>query len=183
MSHRIDDFPTRGLLGVADSLAYRVGEIERHFHNWERWMLLAAVPSATHKADRIGATVDSKAPFVLTSGNDTWGAWVQVLGSADTPVIPAMVKFDVHRILVVTTNQAAIWFLQLAFGATAAEALTANTFCSVVYNPAGASDKTAPVDVLTRRQTAGTLAWARGWCVGANAKTISIMFGLHEYEG
>lgn len=185
MSHRIDDYATRGLLGTADSLAYRVAELERHMHNWERWMCKAAAgtESATHLADRIGATADSKVAFTLTSGIDTWGAWVQILGSADTPVVAGMAKWDLHRILITTTNQVAIWFMQLAFGASGADALTANTFCSFVYNPAGPTDKTAPIDVLTRRQANGTLAWARAWSVGANAKTISFMFGLHEYEG
>lgn len=183
MSHKIDDLATRGLSGTADSLAYRVGELERHFHNWERWMCVAAVPSDTHKADRIGATATSTAAFTLTSGNDTWGAWLQILGSGDTPVVAGQIKYDVHRILITTTNQVAVWFIQLAFGASGADALTANTFCSFVYNPAGPTDKTSPIDVLTRRQANGTLAWARAWAVGANGKTISFMFGLHEYEG
>ena len=34
-----------------------------------------------------------------------------------------------------------------------------------------------------RRQAVGTKAWARCWCVGNNAKTLTIMFGVHEYEG
>ena len=186
MSHRIDDYPTRGLLGTADSLAYRIGEVERHFHNWERWLCKAAAgtESATHLADRIGVTADSYAPFVLTSGNpNTWGAWVQLLGSGDTPVIAGMAKFDVHRILVTTTNQTGIWFVQLAFGASGAAALTAETFSSIVYVSEGPGDRSSPIEVFTRRQAAGTLMWARAWSVSANPKTLALMFGLHEYEG
>ena len=178
-----DTVTTTGLLGTDDSLAYRLGEIERHFHNWERWMCAAVTPSGTHFADRIGAVAGAYAPFVATSGNDTWGAWLQILGSGDTPVVVGQTKFDLHRVLVTTTNQVAIWLLQFGFGASGAAALTANTFCSVVYSPAATTDRTVPIDIITRRQAAGTLAWARGWCVGSNAKTVSFMFGLHEYEG
>jgi len=185
MSHRIDDYPTRGLLGTADSLAYRIGEVERHFHNWERWLCLAAAgtATATHFADRIGATAASYAPFVLTAGNDTWGAWVQLLGVDDTPAVPAMVKFDVHRVLITTTNETGIWFVQLGFGASGAAALAADTFSSIVFVSEGPGDRSSPIEVFTRRQAAGTLMWARAWAVGADGKTLSLMFGLHEYEG
>ncbi len=181
MSHKIDDLATMGLLGVDNSLAYRVGEIERHFHNWERWLCAAAVPSATHIADRIGST--GTAAFTVTSGNNTWGNWLQILGSADTPVVAGQVKYDLHRVLMTTTNQVGLWFFQFAFGASGAAALAAESYCSIIFNPVSNTDKTDAIDVLTRRQTAGTLAWARAWSVGANAKTLSFMFGLHEYEG
>jgi len=183
MSHKIDDLATLGLLGTNNSLAYRVGEIERHFHSYERWMCAAAVPSATHIADRIGATAASKAALVVTSGNDTWGNWLQILGADDTPVVAGGVKFDLHRIMITTTNQTGVWFLQFAFGATGADALAANTFCSLVFVSEGPGDRASPIDIQTRRVDAGSLAWARAWSVGNNAKTIAIMFGLHEYEG
>ena len=183
MSHRIDNYRTRGLLGTVDSLAYRVAEIERHLHSYERWLCKAATPSATHFADRIGAEAGSTAGFEITSGNNTWGAWLQILGSGDTPVVAGGVKYDLHRLTTITTDSVTTWFIQLGFGVSGAQALTDNTYCSVVYVPAGASDKTVPIEIMTRRQNAGTLAWARGWSVGANGKKVSFMIGLHEYEG
>jgi hypothetical protein len=173
-----------GLGATADSLAYGIGEIERHFHGWDRWMCAAAVPNGeVHVADRIGATATSTAAFTLTAGNDTWGAWVQVLGSSDTPVVAGGIKYDLHRVLVLVANQVSPYFIQFAFGATGAAALTANAFSSLVINPASATDKTEALPMMCRRQLAGTKAWARCWCVGANAKTLTVMFGLHEYEG
>jgi hypothetical protein len=82
---KIDVAAADGLLGVADSVAYRVADVERHLLNWERWMGLAAVPvGETHRADSI---TDNPDPFQADAGNDDWGAWLQILGSSDTPVI------------------------------------------------------------------------------------------------
>ena len=41
---KIDNLAADGLLGVEDSLAYKIAEVEKHFHNWERWIGLAAIP-------------------------------------------------------------------------------------------------------------------------------------------
>jgi hypothetical protein len=38
-------------------------------------------------------------------------------------------------------------------------------------------------DVLDRRFAASTKMWARCISIGANAKTIIIYVGIHEYEG
>ena len=85
MSHKIDDLATAGLLGVVNSLAYRVHEIERHLHSGARWFETAAVPDGeVHVADSIGSGAGA---FQIDAGNDTWGAWVQVLGSEDTPTV------------------------------------------------------------------------------------------------
>ena len=59
--------------------------------------------------------------------------------------------------------------------------MTDNTFSSTVINPASNTDKTDMLEFMSRRQAAGTKAWVRCWCVGANAKTLTVMFGLHEY--
>jgi len=171
-----------GLAATAGSLSYDVGELERHFHGWESWFCAAASPNAEiHVADRIGNT--GTTAFTLTAGNNTWGAWLQLLGSSDTPARTSQVKYDFHKILVTTTNQAGVWFLQFAFGASGADALTAGTYTEMVYNPASPTDKTEELPIMSRRQAAGTKAWARAWGVGSSGKTIALMFGLHEYEG
>ena len=147
-------------------------------------MCAAAVPNGeVHVADRIGATATSKTAFTITSGNDTWGSWTQILGSGDTPVVAGGVKYDLHRILVLVANTVAPYFIQVAFGATGDGAVTANTFSSLVINPASNTDKTEALPFMSRRQAAGTKAWMRCWCVGNNAKTLTVMFGLHEYKG
>ena len=167
-----------------ESMLARFEELEGHVHNWERWLCAAAVPNAgIHVADRIGATATSTSPFTLTSGNDTWGNWVQLLGSSDTPVVAGMVRYDLHRILVLVANTVSPYFIQIGFGTSGAQALTDNTFSSLVINPASNTDKTEALPFMSKQQAAGTKAWGRCWCVGSNAKTLTVMFGLHEYAG
>lgn len=179
---KIDSAATDGLAGVSNSLAYRVHEIERHFHGWERWMGLAASPSGeTHRADSI---VDNVNPFVIDAGNNTWGSWVQILGSSDTPVDTGMVKYDLHQIDIVAAETAnVVYFIQIAFGETAAGALTAGTYTELVFIPQSANGRPAPIPMISRRQNAGTKAWARNLARGTNTATLSFYIGLHEYPG
>jgi len=179
---KIDNAVTDGLAGVNNSLAYRVGEIERHMHSYESWFGLALAPNAEiHVADRLGTGID---PFVIDAGNLAWGSWVQVLGSSDTPARGSNENYDLHRMLVVaaerTTN---VYFVQFAFGASGVAALASGSYTEFAfYSPASVS-RSAPTDFQTRRQAAGTKAWARCLCRGQNTGTLSFYFGIHGYEG
>ena len=165
-----------------EPLANRLYEIERHFHGYERWMCAAVTPNAeVHVADRIGSAATAVSPITITSGNDTWGAWVQLLGSSDTPVVALNTKYDLHRFIVLVANQVSPYFIQIGFGTSGAAALAADTFSSTIINPHSNTDKTESMPFMSRRQAAGTKAWMRCWCLGANAKTLTVMFGLHEY--
>jgi len=181
MTSWLDNVATRGLLGVANSLSYRITEIERHFHHWERWFGLATAPDAeVHRGDRLGASV---APFRIDAGNNTWGAWVQILGSSDTPAIVGSVKFDPHRIEVVEAERAKPYFIQIAAGASGADALTAGTYTEYVYSPLSGVNDSGPVDFGFRRQPVGTKVWARCLSPLNDTAWIDFSFGLHEYEG
>ncbi len=82
---RVDQRTTNGLLGVSNSAAYRIHEIERHFHGRERWFGKLAVQTATDWADDNIAT-----PFVAISGNNAYGTdpgdEAQVIGTADATI-------------------------------------------------------------------------------------------------
>jgi hypothetical protein len=179
---KIDGAATDGLAGTSNSLAYRVHEIERHLHSWERWFGLSGAPSGeTHRAQRVGTTSTA---FQIDAGNNTWGSWLQVLGSSDTPAVTGQAKFDLHRIAVTAIERAnAIHFVQLAFGTSGAVALAATTYTELVFEPTVVQGRVAPIDIITRRQDAGTKAWARCWVVGQNTGTVDFFIGLHEYEG
>jgi hypothetical protein len=163
-----------------ESLAYRIMEIERHVHNWERWFGLAGTPDAeVHRADRIGTTV---APFQVDGGNNTWGSWLQILGSSDTPAEGTNAKFDLHKLMIVDCERdAAIHLVQIAAGASGEDALTAKTFTEFVYKPQATNTEELPFDVMMRRQNAGTKVWVRVWPVGQNTGTLDFFIGLHEY--
>jgi len=180
---KIDKRATDGLAGVNDSLAYRVHEIENHVHSYERWSGAAASPSGeTHVADHLHNNSSASA-FQIDAGNDTWGSWVQIIGSTDTPVNTGMVKFDFHRIQFVAIERTALYWVQFAFGETAAGALTADDFVILPFEPQSNQAKEFPIDTQTKRHTVGTKVWARCVCPGQNTATADFYYGLHEYEG
>ena len=180
---KIDSVEVDGLVGVSNSLAYKVHEIERHLHSWERWFGAAAVPiGETHVADRINET---SAPFQIDGGNDTWGAWVQILGSTDLPVVAGRVKYDPHKIVFTDSEKSGkIHKLQIAFGDSGAIALAAMDYTELVFFTSLAFPGEAlPVRLQTRRQNNATKVWARAWVVGENTGTVDFFYGLHEYVG
>jgi hypothetical protein len=187
---KIDGAATLGMGagGVSNSLAYRVHEIERHLHSYERWFGVSVDPNAeVHIADRIGKAESGGAEtaFQPDAGNDTWGNWLQILGSSDTPGAGTTNAFyDLHRILVTQVEEAnSLYFVQIAFGASGAAAFGANTYTEFPFR-ALASDMTEiPLQFQTRRIAAGTKAWVRIMCIGKDTAKLSFMFGLHEYEG
>jgi hypothetical protein len=172
---KIDDKATLGLLGTSNSLAYRVHEIERHIHSYEKWFGVAASVSGTHKADRIGAGILA---FELDGGNTIWGSWVQILGSADTTEI-----YDFHKLFITDVQEIVPYFVQIAFGADADAAVVAGTFTEFVFRANSTSSDRSEVPINTRRQAAGTLAWARCLALAKNTGTMWFYFGLPTYEG
>ena len=176
-----DSIETQGLAGTHNSLAYRVHEIERHLHSYERWMELADTPAAeTHRADAAGTGAGI---FQIDAGNDTWGAWLQVLGSSDTPVIAGSAYFDLHSLVFVAAERNLPYVIQVAYGATGAAALTAESYTEAIFVPQSNVIDTGPVVLHSRRAAAGTKTWVRCMCPGQNTATLNFMIGLHEYEG
>jgi len=173
---KIDHLATDGLGGISDSLSYRIGEVERHFHSYERWFGVAASVSASHKADQIAKDIAS---FQIDAGDDAYGDWVQLLGSADTSQ-----KYDFHKLFITAAQTAStVHFIQIAFGATGDGAVGAGTYTEFVYRSGAAVSREAPVVIQCRRQAAGTLAWARVLAYDVNTSTVNFYFGLHLDEG
>lgn len=178
---KIDNQLTDGLTGVGNSLAYRTNEIENHLHSFERWLEVAAVPNAEiHVADSIGV---GNGIFQLDAGDDDWGAWVQILGSSDTPVISGSIKFDLHRFLIEDTERNEVYFVQIALGSSGAVALAAGNYTETVIQPLSNQVGSTPTVIQNHRQDAGTKVWARCKCPGQNTATLNLYFGIHEYEG
>lgn len=180
---KLDSASVDGLTGASNSLAYKVHEIERHFHGRERWFGKLAVQTATDWAD------NTLTPYVAISGNNDYGTdpndEALVLGTADTPAIAGMVRFDLHRVYVSASSVSALWKLQLIYGTgTMADAIAAGQYSTfMVRTTTPASIQETPADVMMPRGTCGaTQVWLRAWCATNNA-TISFFIGLHEYEG
>lgn len=177
---KIDSYATDGLDGVENSLAYRIGEVDRHVHSYQRAFGLAAVPAGeTHRAD---AAVDDPDPFQVDAGNDTWGTAVQIFGSDDTP--SGWEKFDPHRISIVSVETANVtYFIQIIAGASAAAGITAGTYSDVVFRPQSVQGRPANIDLNFRRQDSGTKMWVRTLARGQNTATLDLYIVMHGYEG
>ena len=180
-SVKIDNEAVLGLLGTEDSLAYKVHEIEKHFHSAASWFEAAGTATGTHFADRIG-TSGGGGPFIADAGNDDWGTWLQILGADDTPARADQVKFDPHEIVISATERVATYFVQMTRGATGAAGLSAGTYTEFVYS-ADANRYTGIIKVQTGRAPVDSLLWLRCLCPGQNTATMSFYIGIHEYPG
>jgi len=179
-TNKIDGEAVDGLLGVHNSLAYKVTEIERHFHSSGRWFEKATTPNGTiHVADRIGV---GAGPIRIDAANNDWGAWVQVLGSTDTPIKVGNAYFDPHQVVIDDVERANAYFVQFARGDTGDAGFTAGNYTEFVYDAASNKD-TAIIHVQTGRAPAGSLLWARCKITGVDTGWMDFYFGLHEYEG
>lgn len=180
---KLDDVSADGLSGASNSIAYRIEEIEKHFHNREKWFGVAASPSGeTHVADRVGGATSA---FTLTAGNNDFGSWVQILGSSDTPVQTDYAYFDAHRYIVTTTNSTNAYIIQIVAGESAdiATNLANEAFSETMYISASNNNDSGIETIKTSRIPTGTKVWVRTACIGGNGTTISLYFGLHEYSG
>ena len=178
-SEKIDSLAVDGLNGVHNSLAYKVHEIEKHFHNKERWIGAAAVANGElHVAD-----LDSMTGFRVDAGNDTWGAWVQISGSTDSPYIAGMSYIDIHRVMITDVERKkVITRIQFAGGDSGAAGLAAGNYTEILCTPDN-DGKQDPYEVMMERFPVGTKGWVRCWVKGANTGFLDLFLGIHEYAG
>jgi len=177
---KIDSAAASGLSGTPGSLAYRIEKLEDKDFGWERWLGLAAAPSGeVHRADAIGTTT---APFQIDAGNVTWGTWLQILGSSDTPRTGGNTRYGLRRVLLTVFERKNVThFIQIGFGTSGAAALSAGTYTELMIRPAPTQARVIPVDVNVIRQLVTTKAWARCWAIGADTGTIDFWIALREY--
>jgi len=155
-------------------------EIETHIHSYERWFEKASSPNGEiHVADEVGS---GAGPFQIDAGNDTWGSWVQILGSNDTPVQTGKVAFDLHRIEVENTERNETYFIQFGIGDSGAAALINDTYSDIVFTPLSNQLDGGPNELQMPKVAAGNKVWARCKCAGQVTATIDFYVGLHEYD-
>ena len=161
-----------------DTIEREIEIVDTHQHCREIWLGAAAVPAGeTHIAD-----VDSMTAFVADAGNDTWGTWLQVLGSTDTPVVTGKAFFDPHRLMISAVESANTETrVQIGCGASGAAAITAGTISEVMFAvPANA--RNIPIPAKKDRALATTKTWVRVWADGQNTSTVTFFLGIHEYD-
>lgn len=180
--NKIDAEAVDGLAGVSNSLAYKVQEIEMHIHSAGSWFESATTAvGTTHTADRIG---DGAGAFQLDAGNDTWGAWVQILGSTDTPARTGMAKYDPHLITIPAAEVEGSYFIQFTRGTVdATTSFAAGHYTELVLVISDKKKADAIIPIQTGRATAGDMLWARCMVAGVDTATLDFFLGLHEYVG
>lgn len=181
-TNKIDDEATLGLAGTSNSLAYRVMEIEKHHHSRGRWWGAVAVPDETNAID---ANVDT--PFQATSGNNTWGAAIPILGTADDPTDGLGTKFDLHLLLITDLDdQTDPWRLRIINGTgTSGDAITAGDWSEVMVEANAVPGNRAggtPIVIQMPRADVGTKCWAQSFNDSAG-EILSFFYGCHPYVG
>lgn len=187
---KIDNLAVNGLSGVSNSLAYKVHEIEKHFHNDERWYGSSGDISGANPCAKSVSDAGMPDMFYAISGNDTYGADANdeafVWGLADTLSVGGVsqVKLDLHDIFITASTITTIWYLRVVYGTgTLADAIAAGQYSEVpvVADAAqnGSIDMILPF--MMPRITIGThKLWIQAKSTTDNA-TIGFLVGLHGY--
>lgn len=166
---------------VTGSLGDRIRQLYDHAGTYSQWYGVAGTPSGTHKADRVGVT---DLPLQMDAGNDAWGTWLQILGSADTPHIAGKTEYHLTKLVVTAVERnTQIHFIQIGFGASGADALTNETYSDLVFVPLLATGWETPLAMACGHEASGTLAWARAKVPGQDTGTVTFFFAIHENAG
>jgi hypothetical protein len=169
-SPKIDNQTTDGLLGVSNSLAYRLHELERHIHNEETWW-------GRNAGGTDLAVQNDLTSWQLTAGtSEAFGAWVQL---TDGTQFTEGVRFDAHRIMITAVSETDdLYYIQLGTGEAGAQVVktTAPFYAASNFSNAG------PIDIVKNRELNTVKLWARCKCQ-ADSGTINFVLGIHSYEG
>jgi hypothetical protein len=180
-TNKISEVEVGGLGDKQDSLAYRVAENERHNHSYARWYGKAITPNGEiHVADELGYDAGA---FQLNAGNNDFGAWVQVMGSSDTPFAPGQVYFDFDEFQIENTQRTNTYVLQISFGETGDQGIASKTYSTKPYTPQTNQVDSDSITIKSKRHIAGTKVWVRCKCITQISGTINLYIGFHEYEG
>lgn len=181
---------TASLLALTRIGAKHAWETLHHFHSGERWFGAAATPAGeTHIADRVGAGAAGAeaGPLVVDAGNDDWGAWTQILGSADTPLDSgSATHFDFHRLIVHAAEDTAQRYICQVVAQEDAPgddpgASDTYTEFELISAGVGATARIEPIEIQMPRVATTTKVWMRTRAPDQNTSTLSFCIGLHEY--
>ena len=155
---KIDGAAVNGLTGAYDSLAYRVNEIEHHFHCRERWFGKTNPQTATDWG------TDSLNPYVAVSGNNAYGTDLNdealILGTADTPIIAGSAYYDLAQINVVASTSTTPWKLRIVYGTgTMADAIAAGQYTCTMVQVASAAGRMGTTPIRMPRVATDTQIW------------------------
>ncbi|HDY88893.1 MAG TPA: hypothetical protein ENH82_12375 [bacterium] len=159
-----------------------VSDIESDEHSSTFLYSRKAVQTGTSKADTSAVAFYS---FDLTAAADsTYGAAVQILGTADTPRILGNTTFHIAGFMVNSVNSNSLYKVRIVWGASVAAGLAAMTFTETwVFGDSANPQQSQPtaIHVQMAEVATGTEAWVQ-IANAAGAQTMGLTFDTHEHD-
>jgi hypothetical protein len=150
---------------------------EDHIHSKNR-----ALGKKNPQTATVWAELQSLNPFVVTSGNNDFGAAEQLIGSADTPFIVGELSFDCGDMLITATSATTPYIIRTIFGTVdAATAEAAGDFSEIQFMKESASGRATIVRIGMPAIVSGTKVWAKVKNA-SNGETISFLLNIHHYD-
>jgi len=170
---KIDELATNGLAGVHNSLAYRVHEIEKHFHNREYWYGKSAGDTFLDPA--------SLTEWQVVAGDSlAFGTAIQISNGDEVESGSATKYYDMHKVLVTAVSASnKVYKLQILYGTGLVAAATIATEIVGFFPATGKSDS---INFMMPRITCNNKVWVKSACE-TNAGTLDFIVGLHIYAG
>lgn len=159
---------------TADSLAYRIAEIERHLHHSEQWYGKDAGDAFLNR--------NSLTAWQITAGtSEAYGTEVQLSNGDEVESGSTTKKYDLHEIQIVDVSNAnALYKIEFWYGTGAFGAATLLTEMTWIADNVNFSS--GPIAFGSRRIACNNKLWARCKCQ-TNSATIDFLVGLHVYDG
>ena len=176
---KIDSLAVNGLVGVSNSLAYKVHEIEKHFHSPEYWF--------GDDTDSTMSRANNHRPWTLTASGtpNTYGTEIQLSAANDFNAYiegyTAAVKIDLHEVAVTESSENDKNFM-IQFWASTGVFGAATFLTEMPYRTGGNAAEAQPITIMCPRFDVGCKIWARVKCETGSA-TLDILVGIHGYKG
>lgn len=153
---------------------------EEHIHTNERWWGASASPNETNAID---ANVNRD--FQASSGNNTWGTAIPILGTADDPTPGGQAEFDAHRIIFTDLDDdTSLWRFRIIYGyGTSSDAITAGQWTEIpMITNAVPGSRAGGLASLIKMiiLPVGIKMWAQSWN-DTDGETLAFQYGVHGY--
>ena len=176
VADKIDAAAIDGLSGTKNSLAYKVHEIEKHFHNREYWY-------GKDSADTFFNATSATAWQMASSATvNTFGPSIQLSNGDEVESGDPTKYYDFHKIYVKAAGvQDKVYRIMFTY-ATGGTAGQAAVLTETLYVKADNKIDSSPVEIMSPRITCDNKLWCKTACETGSG-TIDILVGLHTYAG
>lgn len=168
-------------MGITDN-SHLVKPLYTHEFGHEHWAGKSGDQSGTDWASESGGV------YTCISGLGVYGAdandEAKVFGASDTPVNSNMTKYEIHRILTISSTSDTVWKIRIVWGTgTLAAAITAQQYTETMFIIDSINPQTsggAPVEITMPLINVGTNIWIQGRNATDNAQ-LTFYVGWREY--